>query len=361
MRRIISILILIAVILTGCGSDEKTEYAKFSHSFFDAFDSMTQIVGYAKNEEEFDGYVEILYERMLALHKLYNIYYDYEGVHNIKTINDNAGIKPVKVEKEIIDLLLFCKEWYEKTGGRTNIAMGAVLRIWHDYRDEGISNPENAKLPPMDLLREAAKHTDLDQVIVDVENSTVFLEDEKMSLDVGAVAKGFATEIATKELINAGLTSALISPGGNIRALDQPLDGVREKWGVGIQNPDKFIALEEGNLLDTIFINNGAAVSSGDYQRYYVVDGKAYHHLIDPDTLMPGEYYRSITVVAEDAGVADFISTTAFLLPYKESRALIDSLDKVEAIWIMPDGEVLATEGMDQIRKSKGASGLKLQ
>jgi thiamine biosynthesis lipoprotein len=119
------------------------------------------------------------------------------------------------------------------------------------------------------------------------------------------------------------------------------------------------IVTTEENLLDTIFVNNASVVSSGDYQRYYVVEGKVIHHLIDPDTLMPAKYYRAVTIVTEDSGIADFISTTVFLLPYSESRQLVESLEAVEALWVMPDGKVEATEGMLKIMKSNGATGSK--
>ncbi len=350
------ILVLIATFIVSCQKEEKNPYQKYSETFFDTFDTMTQVVGYTKSEEEFNSYVEKIHKRFQELHKLYDIYNSYEGINNIKTINDNAGIKPVKVDKEIIDLILFAKEWYERTGSETNIAMGPVLRIWSQYREDAEYDPTNAKLPPMEKLLEAAKYTDIDKVIVDTEKSTVYLEDKKMSLDVGAVAKGYATEIVAKEIMTEGFNSGMISAGGNVRVLEKPLDGIRQRWGIGIQNPEKSI-VGDSNLLDTIFINNTSVVTSGDYQRYYVVDGKIIHHLIDPKTLMPGDYYHAVTVVTKDSGLADFLSTTVFLMPYDKSRELVDSLDGVEAIWVMKDGTIEATDGMKKIMKSNGASG----
>ncbi|MEA4846246.1 MAG: FAD:protein FMN transferase [Clostridiaceae bacterium] len=354
-------LIIVPLIFSGCRKAPESEFAKYSDTFFGTFDTLTQVVGYTKSEQEFKGYFEKIRLRFEELHKLYDIYNDYEGMNNIKTINDNAGVKPVKVDKEIIGIILFAKDWYGKTGGRTNIAMGAVLSIWHDYREQGEGDPQNAKLPSMEGLREAEKHTDINKIIVDEANSTVYLADSKMSLDVGAIAKGFAAEIVAKEMMAEGFTSGIISPGGNIRIIGKPLDGVRERWGIGIQDPDKMLVTAEENLLDTIFVNNASVVSSGDYQRYYVVDGNVIHHLIDPDTLMPGEYYRAVTVVTEDSGLADFLSTTAFLLPYDKSRELLESIDGAEAVWIMPDGKVEATDGMKRIMKSHGATGAEVK
>jgi thiamine biosynthesis lipoprotein len=155
----------------------------------------------------------------------------------------------------------------------------------------------------------------------------------------------------------AGFKSGIISAGGNVRALGKPLDGTRERWGIGIQDPNKEILSDGDTLLDTIFLNNASVVSSGDYQRFYTVNGKNYHHIIDPVTLMPGDYYRAITIVTENSGLADFLSTTAFLYPYEESRKLIESMKGVEALWVMKDGKMEATEGMKKIMKSNGASG----
>jgi thiamine biosynthesis lipoprotein len=349
-------VILLASALVGC-QGMSGKYSKHSDSLFDVFNTLITVVAYTRSEQEFDSCFATMRGRFRELHQLYDIYNDYQGINNVKTINDNAGVQPVKVDSEIIDLLLFAKDWYRRTGGKTNVAMGAVLKIWHDYREQGQSDPENAKLPPLEDLREAEKHTDIDKVIVDTENSTVYLADPEMSLDVGAVAKGYATEIVAREMAEAGLKSALIGSGGNIRAIGKPLDGVRERWGVGIQNPDESIVPDERNVLDVIFINDSSVASSGDYMRYYVVNGRVLHHIIDPATLMPADYYRAVTVMTAHAGVADFLSTTLFLLPFEQSRALAESLDGVEAVWVMPDGEVKATDGMKAIMRSQGASG----
>ncbi|NMB23956.1 MAG: FAD:protein FMN transferase [Firmicutes bacterium] len=331
-------------------------YEKYTDSFLDTFDTVTIIVAYTRTEAEFEAYFDKAHQRFQELHRLYNIYYDYPGINNIKTINDNAGIRPVKVDREIIDLILFAKDWHNRTEGKTNIAMGAVLGIWHEYREAGRDDPALAKLPPMDELREAASHTNMDDIIVDVKSSTVYLSDSRMRLDVGAVAKGYATELVAREMEAAGLKSAMISAGGNIRAIGKPLDGVRERWGVGIQDPKASLVADDG-LLDVVFVNDASVVSSGDYQRYYVVDGQVLHHIIDPATLMPGDYYRAVSVVTKDSGAADLLSTELFLLPFEKSKALAESLEGVEALWVMEDGRVEVTEGMSKIMRSHGASG----
>lgn len=356
-RTIIYILVslLSLSLLAGCS---KETYGKYEDSFFDTFDTVTIVIGYTKTQEEFEGYMDTIHDRFKELHNLFDKYKSYDGINNIKTINDKAGKEPVKVDREIIDLILFSKEWYYKAGKETNIAMGPVIKVWSDYSDKALEDPENASIPSREELEEAAKYIDIEKVIVDEENSTVFLEDPNMMLDVGAVAKGYAVELVAKEIEEAGLKSALISGGGNIRAIGKPLDKKRERWGIGIQNPDKSL-IDTGNVLETVFVKDLSVVSSGDYQRFFVVDDKVYHHIIDPNTLMPGDYYRALTIVTPDSGVADFLSTSAFLLPLEESKALIESLDNTEAFWVMNDGTIETTEGMDKIMLSKGATGSK--
>ncbi len=353
-KKITYILVFAIFISALSGCTNKTSYTRYTETFFDTFDTVVQIVGYTETEEEFRNYTKIMNDRMLELHKLYDRYNDYEGINNIKTINDNAGIKPVKVDKEIIDLIKFSKEMYFKNKQRTNIAFGSVLDVWAKYRNEAESDPENARIPSMEELQAANKHTDINKVIIDEINSTIYLEDPNMRLDVGAVAKGYATEIVVEEIKKEGFNSFIMSSGGNVKAVGKPLDRSKDKWGIGIQDPNKDIFTDDNKILDTVFINDLSVVSSGDYQRYYVVDGERMHHIIDPDTLMPATYYRALTVITPNSGEADFYSTEAFLLPFEESKKLVESIDGLEAIWVFPDGSVQMTDGYMKLSKTYG-------
>ena len=345
------VLAAVMILVSSCGQEE---YTKRDGEFYDTFDTHIIFSAYTKSEDEFKNYFKIVKDDFTRLHKLYDLYNDYEGVNNIKTINDQAGIAPVEVDQEIIDLIKFSKEEAEKYSNKTNIAMGPVLKLWHETRTEGIKEPEKAVLPSMEALEEAKKHTDLSKVIIDEDKKTVYLEEKEMSLDLGATAKGYATQIVVDHLKKEGVDSAIISAGGNVEAIGKPLDSDREKWGIGLQNP---IAVEDETaekLFDVVFANNKAVVTSGDYQRYYTVDGQRYHHIIDPDTLMPGDYYRAVTVVADDSGTADFMSTTLFLLPMEEGKALAEKAG-IDVLWYLKDNSTVSTPGMDQMLKNKGA------
>jgi thiamine biosynthesis lipoprotein len=354
-KKLLLIIISLLILISACSNENNSGYTKYSYEFLGTFDTVIQIMGYAKNTDEFEVMAEICKDRFIELNKLYDIYHDYDGINNIKSINDNAGIKPVEVQQEIIDLLVFSKEWHGKTNGKCNIAMGSVLSIWHDYRDKGINSPEKAEIPPLEMLKEAMKFTDINKVIINDDNNSVYLEEKNMRLDVGAIAKGYATEIVANELINKGYTSFIISSGGNVRTVGEPMDRSRKKWGIGIQDPDGNPNDPNEPSLDILYINDQSLVTSGDYQRQYEVDGKMYHHLIDPDTLMPAEYFRSVSIVANDSGIADFMSTTIFLTPYEEGRRLLETLG-IDAVWVMKDGTVQATDNARKVMKYMGGA-----
>jgi thiamine biosynthesis lipoprotein len=334
LKKIISALmiVIIAVSASGCGSNNKK--TRYEAEFIGLFDTVTKIVGYTGSKEEFTKYSQLIHDNLQEYNNDYDIYKDYSGINNIKTINDNAGIKPVKVDKKIIDLVKFGKEEYKRTNGRLNIAMGSVLSIWHKYREDGINDEANAALPPMDTLKEAAKHTDINKVVIDETNSTVFLEDKEMSLDVGAIGKGYATEQVAQLAMENGFTSGLLSVGGNVRAIGSKEGG---KWDLGVQNPDK--ESKDTSLL-TVGITDCSLVTSGDYERYYIVNGKEYNHIINPDTLYPGEYYHSVTILCKDSGLADALSTSVYVMPFDEGKKYIESLPDVEAMWVMKNGEI---------------------
>ena len=319
-------VVLLLCLLTGCGTTAaEKEVTVFEASFLTLFDTVTFFKGTAESKEAFEEKATLIHDELQRYHQFFDIYNDYEGLNNIKTVNDQAGISPVTVDPEIIALLQDCVRYYEQTGGKTNVAMGSVLRLWHDARNDGIHDPENAALPEMERLEEAAQYTDISGLVIDEANSTVYLSNPNLRLDVGAVAKGWSVQRVAEKLPSG----FLISVGGNVCATGPKFEDT--PWVIGIQDP----ASDE--YLHTLYVNDFSVVTSGDYQRAYMVDGKMYHHIIDPETLMPAAYWRSVTVVCPDSGLADAMSTALFLLPLEQGMALAEK-SNVQALWVYAAG-----------------------
>lgn len=333
-KRIALLLFAAALLLSACGAPG-LQRKKYQATFLTLFDTVTTVVGYGDSEKAFTEQSRMIHDGLLRYHQLFDIYSDYEGLNNLKTVNDQAGIAPVAVDVDVIRLLLDCREYHELTGGRVDVTMGSVLGLWHEARDRGINNPEHAALPNQDALAEAAAHRGWDRVEIDETAGTVYITDPELKLDVGAVAKGWAAQ-RVAETAPAGM---LISVGGNVCATG-PKDG-GTPWVVGINDPDGGDA-----YLHTLNIAGGSVVTSGDYQRYYMVDGVRYHHIIDPDTLYPSTDWRSVTIVCDDSGLADALSTALFLLPLDKGTELLEQCG-AEAMWVDGDGNFFYSPGFE--------------
>lgn len=318
-RRGMLLFIVLSLLFTGCTGKRQ----KYSISYLSLFDTVTNITAMADSQQSFQTEAQLIYDKLLHLHQLFDIYNDYAGMNNLKTVNDNAGIAPVQVDGEIIRLLKDCETYHRLTGGKVNVAMGSVLALWHAARSAALDNPEAAALPERAALEQAARHMDWDAVQINEEASTVFLSDPKMRLDVGAVAKGWSVQ-RVAETTPPGF---LISVGGNVCATGAK-DEQGTPWIVGITDPDG-----GQTYVHTLYNTDMAIVTSGDYQRYFRVGDKNYHHIIDPQTLFPAVYWRAVTVVSRDSGLADALSTALFVMPLEEGMALAQSLD-VQVMWM---------------------------
>lgn len=345
MKRLVAVMIC-AVMLCGFITSAPAE-SKYSRNIFGYFDTVTTIMAYVNTQEEFDRICVLAENEMDDLHKLFDGYNSYSGLHNLWYLNQYAAKEPVQVEEPLFDLLLRCRDMQAEYS-KVNIAMGSVLVLWHNARETGV-------LPQPDALQAAAQHTDFSDVILDEENRTVFYADPELKLDLGAVAKGYAAD-RIQSLVTPHCPSFLISLGGNIYAGDPPLDG-RKKWGVSIQCPDGVMPMQFGtDRVEVLYVRNLSVVTSGDYQRYMTVDGVRYHHLIDPATHMPATHLRAVTVICESGFQADFFSTLLFLLPYEEGMALVQDTPGVEALFILADGSIHLSPGLEEMALSHGAS-----
>ena len=280
-KRIFSALLAAALslsLLAGCGSTSGSTASsaaagpqRYSTVFYDVFDTVTQVIAYCDSEEEFAAQMDALHADLLEYHKLYDIYNDYDGVTNVKTINDNAGLAPVTVDDKILGMLELAQTMYDTTDGKLNIAMGSVLNIWHNYREAALAddNDSNNQLPTQEELDAAAQHCDIANLIIDEDAKTVYLADPAMSLDVGSVGKGYAVEQAAQAAEARGLTSALISVGGNLRAIGTKPDG--SQWVGGVEDPWNASDVYTGSSssVAAVKMSDLSLVTSGDYQKFY--------------------------------------------------------------------------------------------
>ena len=341
MKRLFCLLICLLLL---CSCAPTAHATRYTASFADVFDTASQLVIYADTQEEANRLAQQIYSELLRYHRLFDQYNDWPDVVGIYEVNQSAGAKPVQVEAELFAFLLFAKEMYTLTNGKMNIAMGSVLRLWHQAREDGLNHPENAYLPAMSALQEASLHTDPENILLDETNHTVHFTDPSLKLDVGAIAKGYAVERVADQLEAEGVNGVLLSIGGNVRAIGVRPDGTA--FPVGVQNPD---LQAEKQHIAIVTLENTSLVTSGSYQRFYTVAGQQYHHIIDPITLMPATHIRAVSVVTEDSGLADGLSTALFNLSLADGTTLINSIPNAHALWVNHDGTIVMTDGMKQL------------
>lgn len=333
----------VAVAFASCSNSAKAK-EKYKASFLDLFDTASTVIAYDNSQEEFDRNYQRFYDELKTYDELFDIYKEHESVTNLYNVNKLAGKAPVKVDAKIIDMLNYGKKIYNTTQGKVNICMGTVLELWHNERDYGIANPEEAKLPDMSKLKEASKHTDINNLVIDKNNNTVYFKDPKMKLDVGAIAKGYAVQQISDWAKSNLWTSAAISIGGNVSTFGYKNDDGKTKWTIGIENPDT----TSDDFLLKLNITDECIVTSGDYQRYYTVDGKKYCHIINPETLMPSEYMASVSVICKDSSFGDAMSTALFNMTIEDGKNLVDSLDGIEAVWVDKEYNKTFSKGFNQ-------------
>jgi len=344
MKKEILTLCCLSLTIAGCagktsapaGSSDTTLYSNVSTDA--GFDTVFYYQEYNDDRTASETHFNEAVSLFTHYNDLFDIYNSYDGMNNLKTINDNAGIQPVKVDPDIIDMLNMAKQFYTWSEGEFDITIGSLLNVWHTYREEGIKLNEEGKkgkVPSQAELSEAAVHKGWDHVQIDADADTVYIDDSSISLDVGGIAKGYATEkIADTLEKESDIGTVAINAGGNNRTIGTKPDGA--DWNVRIQNPDggdKLIIVSEPG--------SKSFVTSGDYERYYEAeDGRRYHHIIDPETNFPSTYYRSVSIITKDSGAADCLSTTLFTLSMEEGQKVLDAYEKqtgihADAIWVM--------------------------
>ncbi len=323
--------------LASCGGAVRTQET----IFFEYFDTVSTISSYAgDSSSDFDENCAEIEEILKEYHYLFDIYNEYEGINNLCTLNKNAGGEWLDVDERLVDFLIYARSVYGALGGEMNIMMGSVLSIWHDCRES--SSKGKPYIPDDAVLSEAAKHIYMDALEIDKENLRVRIIDADASIDVGAIGKGYATEVAARYLIDKGVSGYVLNIGGNIRIIGEKPDG--NGWITGIKDP-----FDTQKLAVRLLLSDTSCVTSGDYERGFELGGVRYHHIIDKDTLMPAAYFSSVTVVCEDSGFADALSTALFCMSFEEGLEVVEGLDGVEVFWIFSNGEERMTDGFKNL------------
>ena len=335
-KRLVRGVCLLAAALLLCPACSR-QAQRYQFTYADVFDTVTSVTVFADSRSDAEALAGLLHDELLTCHRLFDIYREYEGMNNLCTVNRLAGGAPVTVDGRITELLRFAADMGDASGGCLNVCMGSVLSLWHEAREAGNADPSRAALPDETLLRAAQAHISPDALLIDEAASTVCLTDPEASLDVGAVAKGWAVQRACTLAAEKGYGGFLVSAGGNVFTVGVKPDGAL--WRIALEDPTK-----DGAHLTELELRDCAAVTSGSYQRYFTVDGVKYHHIIDPVTAYPADNYLMVTVICPDSAVADALSTSLFLMSCEEGRALAAEFG-AEALWLLEDGSILTTEG----------------
>lgn len=322
------------------------ELEKHTENIYEYFDTITNFIAYTKDQEEFDHYVKVLKDELKIYHELYNSYDAFDGVNNFRTINENAGKEPVKVDPKVIELVEYSKKMYKLTNGKINIAMGSLLGLWHEYREMSLDNPDKAAIPEESMLVKASKHKDIDSIVVDEKAGTVFIKDPDVQIDIGAIGKGYATKIIANILQKEGLKHGILSVGGDDVLIGDNPASENSYYKIGIQNPN--LDDKENPYSSIVSLKNTSVVTSGDYQRYFMVNGKRYHHIIDPATMYPSTRWRSVSVILDDIAKADTISTYLFIIDLEEGREFAKKVG-AEVLWIDENYKSYTTEGWPEV------------
>ncbi len=254
----------------------------------------------------------------------------------IDEVNEQAGIKPVKVSDDVYTLVKRAYEYSQDSQGGFDMAIGAITQLWRIGFDD-------ARKPSQEEIDQALKLVDYHKIELNDKEKTVYLKEKGMIIDLGAIAKGYITDEVVKVLKKQGVTTAIVDLGGNVYVLGHSPRGENQDWTVGIQDPN----MARGSVLGSIKERNKTLVTSGIYERYLEVDGKKYHHLFDPKTGYPFDSdIASVTIITDKSIDGDGLSTAVFSMGVKKGLEYVESElnDGTEAIFVTKENKVYVTD-----------------
>lgn len=250
----------------------------------------------------------------------------------VSRVNAMAGRSPVRVSPEVADVVERALGVSRLTGGAFDITVEPLIRLWR------IDAEGEARVPSRKDVAEALRHVGYRHVKLDRGAGTIFLDEAGVQIGLGGVAKGYAVERAAGVLRRRGVRSAMVNAGGDIALLGA--DGDRP-WRIGVRDPR-----DPAGTMGWMDLENVTVHTSGDYERFVMIGGKRYHHILSPFTGYPARRARAVTVLSRDGTVGDALSTGVFVLGHQEGLKLIESLDGVEALVVDPGGKLHFSGGM---------------
>ena len=260
---------------------------------------------------------------------------DYQPESELSRLSQKSGGPPVPVSADLFDVLARSKDFHARTGGVFDVTIAPVGRLWRRAR-------RDRHLPDPEKIAEARALVGSDKMLLDAANRTVQLQKPGMKLDVGGIAKGYASQAAIDVLKSLGITRALVGGAGDIVVSDPP-PGL-EGWTIGIASMNPAEKEPETYVL----LKNRAISTSGDAERFVVIDGHRYSHIINPVTGMGVEDRASVTVVAPDGGTADALETSVYLLGPERGLKLIEDTPGTAALYVR-----LTPEGIRSFESSR--------
>lgn len=266
---------------------------------------------------------------------------DWIPTSKVSQINQNAGIKPVKVDQEVIDLTKRAIYFSEISDGAFDISFAAMDKIW---RFDG----EMDKIPSEEIIKKAIEKINYKNIIIDEKNSTIFLKEKGMKIGFGSTGKGYAAQKTRDEMLKQGIRAGIINASGDLTTWGTQLDN--ESWRIGVNNPYK-----KHRLADILNMKNGASTTSGDYEKYILIDGIRYSHIINPKTGFPSTGLTSVTVIGQNAEICNGFSTTIMVLGEKKGLELINKQKDYAALLITDKGKVIRSKNYKKIKKQLSA------
>lgn len=329
MKKKVSIVVafIIILLISGCFASRISAPKVYKETQF-LMDTMIEITAYGPNAEEA---VKAAFEEFRHLHSVTN---NFDENSQLSRINQMAGKEKVAVDPELVKIIEFSKEVSDKLGGSFDITIGPLTNLW------GIGH-KGDYVPTQSEIDKVLPLVDYHLIEVDPVANTVYLPKPGMMLDLGAVAKGYATDQAVEILKKKGIQSALVNAGGDVRVIGKKPDGT--PWRIGIQHPrdpDGIIAklaLTEWDTMET----------SGDYQRFIMKDGARYSHLLDPRTGRQPKEVASVTIVNSSSTYGDVLSKPIFVLGIEKGLEILKQFPGNEAVIVTLDGKVIVTPGLE--------------